>query len=1324
MKYLNIKYKALICAILITSSIEVVSYQTDSNIIDDVQSVHSHIFNLNIRAFAQDSLGNMWIATFHGLNRYNGYEFVQYFYDMNDTLSLSDDLVLSLFLDSSHNLWIGTATCVNRYDFETNSFHKYPATTGDASYIFAFYEDHNHKIWVGTNSGPGWIDPVQHKIIMEDSENRAVNLFMEDDLQRLWMGLNGSMGLAYKNEISWRYLTVPGNRSVTSLYCDPQGIWWLGTDAGLVLFDPINQTFKEPPEPCRQNSLLNNTQINFIKEINPLIIIIGTQSQGIFKYDILTQTLLHNEPHQLCILGSNQLLSCYIDRQDNVWIGSFDRGFSVWKRYMDFFDPDPVLSNAFKNKFVTRILEDKFGNLWISTRYHGLFHYSASGKLTQYNAQNSKLFKDHNYLIESVFIDSQNILWIGLSEELLKCRFTGDGQLSIIERKDIKGVGAMAEDKNGRLWVGAISGLYRLTTDRQHIELKPVYMGNVPEVCTLSSGDLLFSSYGSGIFRIAADNEQVEKFIVPESIANRCITIFEDSRGQLWFGSYGNGLLFLATDRFQILTRNNGLPSNDVLCFREDRQGDVWISTSYGISRFRTADNKIVNYFSGDGILGNQFHEKAGLRHSDGRIFFTGNHGLSFFNPAAVLPNKFPPQIHFTDLKIMNRSVKPADKGSVLTKSIAFTNHITLNHKNTVVSFDYSGIDFLAPEKLRYVYKLEGFDKDWNYVGNFRRATYSNLSRGEYRFVVKAINDDGIESPHPAILHITVKPAPWFSWQAIIMYLSVLIAGIFWLFRLLFRMKLNKQLLEMEHCERQREKQTAEMKMSFFTNISHELRTPLTLISAPLEQLLKQTTLDAYNTKLLTTISRNVQRLLRLTNQLLDFRKMESGIQPLKVTYTDIMTCINSVKELFIYKAVEKQMNLTFEPHVAQLQMWIDTDKLEKILHNLLSNALKYTPQKGCVEIFTQEINGFIEITVSDTGPGIPDDKFDDLFVQFSQITSSPDYCSSGIGLYFTKRLVEAHGGTISAKNQLGGGMAFSFVLPLNDIYANDEKEIKNNVLHTRKNVENNENIPSATPDESTEQRQYNILVVEDNAELIIFIRTMLKDNYHVTCASNGAEAFETAQNETPDLIISDVVMPGISGYQLCELLKQHPALSHVPVILLTAKSSIDAQIEGLEHGADLYICKPFHVDYLLLSIANLLKNRETLREYFSTPQRQSQTTVPIKLNEIDQIFLNKMTELLEAELDNSELNIISVARNLGFSRSGFYRKIKGLTDLTPLDFLRNYRLKRAAEMILEGKISLNEVAEKTGFGTYSYFSLTFKKQFGINPKDYRKKLS
>lgn len=1305
------------------------------------QRESSQISNMNIKAFCQDSLGYMWIATPRGLNRYNGYEFLQYFHDPLDSTSLSNDFVHALFIDSSHRLWIGTSTGVDCYNFERNSFKHYPDSEDKPLYVYSFFEDSQKKIWVATVKGVAVIDMGKKQVILQaTTEGENINLFWEDKSKNLWMGLN--KGLAVRKDINnWRYLTLPGNREVKCIYHDPQGTWWLGTNKGIILFDPAFQTFKEPSDILKKNYLLNNIQVNFIKEISPLKLLIGTGSQGIFLYDIPSQTLMHNEPSQLTSINSTQLLSCYIDRDQNVWIGSFDKGFIVWNNCLNYFNSDQRLSNSFKNKFVTRIVEDSFGNLWIGTRYRGLFHYAHPGKFTGFNNQNSELFINDNNVIESLFIDSDNRIWIGLTNGLIIAKISQKGEIKILSRKSLNGVGSIKEDSTGNYWIGSPNGLYKMKRDDPALKPKLIYSGNIPDICILNTDSLIFSSYDEGIYLLNSK----EKVPVPASISTKnitsvtkhCITIFKDKHNGLWMGSYGAGFMYMSPNYkdYRIFDKRQGLPSNDVLCFEEDNQGDMWMSTSYGISRFRMSDSTFINYFSSDGTLGNQYHEKAGLRHTDGRIFFAGNHGLTFFNPMADTPIKSPPTINLTDLKILNRSIKPSSK-SILEKNVSFVDKITLNHKQTVISIDYTGIDFLFTNKLNYAYKLEGFDKNWNFVGNYRRATYSNLKPGEYTFKVKAINGVGLESNYPATIKIKVNPAPWFSWPAWLAYIFIFITSSYLIFRLILNAKINKSQLETEHREREREKQISEMKMNFFTNISHEFRTPLTLISAPLEQLLASKKFDPQSSHLLNTISRNVHSMLRLINQLLDFNRMEGGMLDLQVQQTDIIHFIRNIEEVFFESANGKQIALDFIPHTPSLTIWVDTDKIEKILYNLLSNALKFTPQKGKVEITTRELrqqeafqkyaignNTYLEITVSDTGPGIPKNKLQELFIRYRQIDSQsgrkPDYSGSGIGLHYTKRLVETHHGNIKAILKDEKGMAFSFILPLGDVYPESNK------LVPKENYSIKTGTATTQTDENINEKKhgYTILIAEDNVGLMDFIRELLEKEYELIEALDGSEAWSLVQSLSPDLILSDVLMPGLSGYELCGNVKQHPQYSHIPVILLTAKSTIDDQLEGLEQGADAYICKPFNVDYLLLTIKNLFKSRAQLRKYLSTPRLldEKQVVNPVTLNAHDQKFMDNLTRILEEELANPDLNIDTIARNLGFSRTGFYRKMKGLCDMSPSDFFRTYRLKRAAEMIRENSLSLNEIATYTGFNFYPHFSKLFKKQFGVPPKDYLK---
>ncbi len=1306
------------------------------------QKLSTRVSYLNIQSFCQDSLGYMWIATLHGLNRYNGYEFHQYFYDPKDSTSLDNDMVFALFIDSFHRLWVGTLTGVNCYDFKHNRFIRYENKQTYRSNVYSFYEDHAGNIWAATHFGLALLDTVHNLIQFPFSTNCIVHSVWEDNSQRLWMGTNRGLALC-KNYSLLEFYPLPGNRQVTSkVFIDPNGKWWLGTDAGLVCFDPVSRTFEQLPAACLEHPKLARSQINFIQETDQLKLLIGTKSQGLFQYDIISQTLHNNNPWRLNEFQSSELLCCYVDRNNNVWIGSYDKGFTVWNKSLEFFNSENQLTNLIKNKFVTRIIEDRFGNLWLGTRYHGLFLYTPSGKVTVYNANNTKLFHENNP-IESLFIDSKDRIWIGLPNQLIVGSISANGQILLPEQKGIEQVRMMKEDQYGHLWIGSWNGLIRINSDlTPDNQPKRIYQGNIPDFYVGDSGDLIFSSYGEGIYFLAKDDTIPMIIEVPEIArlaAQTCVTLFGDSHGKIWAGSYGHGMICLAEDTCLIYTKENGLPNNNVLCFQEDQVGCLWISTSNGISKFDPEKKSFTNYSINDGTLGNQYHEKGGLSHSDGRIFFTGNHGLTFFNPMAEMPVQSPPNIILEDLKILNQSVQPRPDNSTLPMSIAYVSKITLNHRQSVFSIDYSGIDFISPDKLTYAYKLEGFDENWSYVGNFRRATYSNLPAGKYFFYVKAINRDGVGSTRLAGVQITVKPAPWFTWQALALYIITFLSAVYFLFHLIFKVKMNRQLLEMEHNERLREQEISDMKMNLFTNISHELRTPLTLISAPLEQLTSQNEFSEPNKKLLSTITRNVASMLRLINQLLDFRIIENGTMSLQVQKSDMIKLIQNILELYLYSAEKKQINLVFKPHTTNSIFWVDTDKLEKILQNLLSNALKHTPVKGSIRVTTNIIDktsavnkypeitdsncdSYFEVEVTDSGPGIPESRLGELFQRYRRINGpsglKPDYGGSGIGLHYTKHLVETHKGQIIARNQSYGGMTFSFILPAIDVYSDKEKKICGDIIQTD---ENNELI---TPDRENQiKKQYTVLVVEDNTELLEFIKKILIPHYQVLEATDGDEGWEIVKNKMPDLVLSDVVMPGLSGYQLCGKIKSHPEFSHIPVILLTAKSTPQDQIEGLEIGADIYICKPFYVDYLLLTIKNLFNARDKLRLYYSTPQVKAQEHIPIpvKLSEYDQKMMNKLIIVLEENLSNPDINIDYLAKDLGLSRASFYRKMKGLMDMNPIDFLRNFRLKKAAEMIQEGSCSLNDISINTGFSSYSYFSKSFKNHFGITPKKYQK---
>ncbi len=1301
-----------------------------------------NLSHLCVRSFCQDSLGYVWIATARGLNRYNGYEFKHFFHDKSDSLSLDNDMIYCVFLDSQHQLWVGTSTGINRYDFAHDRFlhYKMPRT----QYILSITEDSHGTIWATTTSGLGIIDQQNRCVEMvsdESLQSSTVSTLVEDKSGTLWAGTH--KGLASRTGSGWASVALDRDKSVTCICPDPQGIFMLGTSSGITLFDPATSSFLETPTILASNPALTKAYIHFIREIRPLKYLIGTSADGIFLYDALRQTLQQDPPEYTEPLHSREPLCCYVDRQDNVWIGSFDNGFAVINTQHSFFNLDHEIDDTFKDVFSTRIIEDEHQNLWVGTRYRGLWFYGKNHTVKRYNVSNSPIFKADN-LVEELFIDSQNRLWIAGSEQLAAGTYDHNGQISVLRTIPHRGIGSatITEDRAGNIWFGLASGLFVIRNGNLSGKLEKIYSGNISKVYSLSDGRLLFSAFGNDVYSIDAQTMSVSPMKMPSpetsAISRHCVDIFEDSQKRIWFGSYNEGLMYSKGSEYRTLSMADGLPCNDITCIQQDRLGDIWLSTAYGISRI-DRDMAITNYFENDGTKGNLFHEKASLLRSDGTLFFTGNHGLTFFDPQILTRNDRRSPVVIEDLKIKNESVIPAEKGSVLKRNISYTDGITLSHKHSVITIDYSGIDFLTSRKLTYAYKLEGFDEKWNFVGEYRRASYSNFTPGDYVFHVKAFNGDGLESSVPATLRITVKPAPWATWWAWSIYILLLAAAILFFTNLRIKIRLQQERLELEANEHKREQDVNEMKMTFFTNISHELRTPLTLISAPTQQLMRLIDPESPAGKLLTTIHRNCSQLRRLMDQLLDFRKMEDGMLSLKIVHADIAAELETIIRSYRIVAAEKNISVVFSPQERPLKIWYDPDKIEKIMHNLLSNAMKYTPENGRIEIVAEERSimdiherykiespqeRYLEISVSDNGPGVPEDKLNELFVRYRQIESpaglKPDYTGSGIGLHYTLRLVEMHHGKIVAELRKPTGLRFSFILPSGDVYRPEEKA-EAGISETGGELETAADIDRTPELRDARKHEYTILIAEDNTELMIYFRQMLGEEYNVIEATDGARAWEILQSECPDLILSDVVMPGLSGYELCARVKQHPDLSHIPVILLTAKTSMPEQIEGLTHGADAYVCKPFNVEYLLLLIGNQFRNRSKLRSYyFSSRSKTAQKELPVRLNAFDRKFMDKLMELLEKSLSNMDLNIDDIASELAFSRTSFYRKLKGLTNMAPADFIRVYRLRRAAEMIEEGSWNLYEVAENVGFSNYTHFSVIFKKHFGVSPKDYR----
>ena len=814
--------------------------------------------------------------------------------------------------------------------------------------------------------------------------------------------------------------------------------------------------------------------------------------------------------------------------------------------------------------------------------------------------------------------------------------------------------------------------------------------------------------------------------------------MYQDETGIVWIGTVANGLLKFDPST-QSLEHIYGAPCLDITSIEEDRHGNLWISTQYGLGKYDRSVDKFINWYASDGIGGNQFYDRASCRLSDGTLVFGGTHGLTVFDPMDVTAHH-DIEVYFEDLKVHNRLMRPG-MDECLDKALTYGPDIVLAHDQNSFSISFAALEYGEYERVEYMYMLDGFDSHWIDAHNNREAYYSNIPAGKYEFKVRIMNSDESIVIAENSISVTVRPSLWFSWWAFMLYALIFSVAASLILKVHRQLdSVNKEKLR-EQQEKEYERKINRMNMDFFANISHEFRTPLTMISGPVTQLQQSEEMTVENKRLLNIVQRNIRRMLRLVNQLLDFNKMENDTLKLQVKAIDVIEQLKNLADIFKVTADEK--NVIFRTYGLEdsLTMWADDDKLDKICFNLLSNAMKFTQTGGKVEFSIDVISReealhifqlsskdvdsrWVKIVVKDSGPGIPADQLDKIFERYyqleNQMRGSYNW-GTGIGLYFARTLAIMHHGYLKAGNRTTGpGAVFTLILPLSDMsYGEAEKCLAEDAGLTTpfkiRSVKYTE-----LPISSDDQERKKVLIVDDDADVIHYMKELLSPRFEVMSRFDVDSAYVLMKEEAPDVVISDVVMPGKTGYELCRQIKENIQLSHIPVILLTAKSTVADQVEGLGCGADAYVTKPFEPEYLLALIDSQLRNREKIR----TMLVESTDVTGLEENTLspqDSAFMNELYLLMENEMSNSELDIMRMTEMLHISRTKFYYKVKGLTGENPSAFFKRYKLNRAAQLLKERKYNISEIADMTGFSTLSHFSTSFKKQFGVSPSEYVK---
>jgi len=1117
---------------------------------------------------------------------------------------------------------------------------------------------------------------------------------------------------------------------------------------------------------------LNAKVITSIVEADDGLIWITADHGGINvldKKDFKITYLLNREDDPTSLRENSVFL--YKDIFGIMWAGTFKKGVSYYhKNIIRFplyrhFASDPG-SLSFND--VYKFIEDKHGNLWIGTNGGGLIYFNrTTGRFTQYKHDPGNTNSLSNDIIVDLCVGYDQKLWIGTYFGGLDCF---DGTKFIHYKHDDKVTTSIAddrvwsvlEDSSHRLWIGTFAGGLEIFDRSKKIFYHPFKQSEIrsPMITAMfedKRGNIWTGGY-FGVDVILKNGKGVTHYISNGGDANNLVdnnvnSINEDSRGLMWIATSGGLSVFNPkTNNFTSLTKKNGLPANSISKTLEDNKGTMWVSTSNGLSHVTLTPKgngfnfHFENFDETDGLQGREFNMNSALKTHSGELIFGGVDGFNIFDPESLEPNVNKPKLIFTDFQLFNKSVSANEAINghvVLSKVISLTNNIVLNHSENIFSIEFAALDFFNPGKVKYQYMLEGFDKGWvNADNRIRKANYTNLDAGDYVFMVRASNTAGAWNPDYISVKIKVLPPFWKSTFAYVVY-TLLFLGILLLIRQRGIQKIRRQfvaekekqeaklLIEQERQEVKRMQDLDQLKTKFLTNVSHEFRTPISLIMAPVEKML--TRADQEQKQQLGMIGKNARRLLNMVNQLLDFRKME--VQELKLHSKpgDMVKFINEIYLSFTDIAEQKEINFIFDTSVDSLFTDFDHDKIERILFNLLSNAFKFTLPGGQVSLLlnvdNQTGDAPLEIKVIDTGIGIPPEKQSKIFERFFQhdIPESMINQGSGIGLAITHEFVKMHGGELTVESEPDHGSCFTVKLPF-VIYAGPETNV---VVAEEADMANRDGESHSEIKTVIKQQRANkkpvVLLVEDNDDFRFYLKDNLKDVFFLIEASNGREGWQKALSQHPDIIVSDISMPEMTGIELCKKLKNDKRTSHIPVVLLTALTGDEEQIKGLEIGANDYMTKPFNFEILLSKIKNILTLRDTYKRTYKKQMDVQLQETPLQ-NE-DEKLLRSIVEYIESNILNESLSVEELSRKMNMSRGSLYNKVLALTGKSPVEFIRSIRLKKAVYLLENSQMTISQICYEVGFNTPKYFTKLFKDEYKTLPSAYvnsirQKKLS
>lgn len=1355
----------------------------------DFVNIKEGISKVGIYTIIQDNLGFIWLGTNGaGLYRYDGISYASYKYIIDDSTSLSSSLVLCSYLDSKNRLWFGTEDGLNLYDRDNDRFKRIPSSAFNAENdvnisVESLNEDTNGNLFIGTldlglfkmNLKESTIEKVLSKETLEAiplnikaikiDKSGKVYTATDRGIKEYDYKTNTLRPSVFRNKKGDVFI----QNAIESLIIDEQTNLWIGTKTdGLIKVSTIETSNNEPVFKIDNFPFSTNQFLSLIDLKNGTLLC-GVENDGLYHIDI-NGNILNNyqagKTNNSSVL-SNSIWSLYLDSDERIWLGYYNKGVSVYDKLYDKFNEIKSLSqvpNSLQHVSVTAIEQDDNDKLWIGMDGGGIDildkHTNEFIHINSGNQIYSGLTSDY---IEALLIDSNEALWAGSWDKGLFSLKKGSKKFTNYTIKNTKGalssntILTIDEDSEGLIWIGSYdSGLHSFnpkTEEFTHYNFGSFLTNRLANIeirkVVIDSNDDIWIATGIGLFKIEKQTNNKLAVIpmrdkMPEKFNNHnssdnILSIFESADRSIWIGTRGAGMCKYdyKTDTFIWHNKLNGLVEENVNGIEEDVDGNIWLAGNSGITKLNVTNNTFTNYTNNDGLLSNDYNINSAFRDKDGFLYFGNFQGIDYFNPLNIKVNTNVPSLYLTEFKLFNENVIPSQKESPLKKVISKTDSLTLNSEQSVFTIEYSSINYTRPEENEYAYYLEGYESSWNYVGKKRSATYTNLDPGDYTFKLKAANNDGIWNESPLHLEITILPPWWKTVWAILSYVLLLLLGVFLLNKITQSRIKDKQLVENERNNRLLEKELNEKKLQFFTNISHEFRTPLSLIIGPLEDIIKNDS-TSFSERIKNkhyTIHKNTNRLYRLINELLDFRKLDLDKVRIKVKELNLMSFTKNVINHFNEEAFIKNIHVSIDTDIQDITVYADEGMLEKMIFNILSNAFKVTSEGGAITIDLSSKDDLvdlplandkekikaIEIAISDTGPGLKEEQIEKIFERFYQVDNlnKTYYGSTGIGLEVVQNFVKLHKGKIKVTSEVGTGTTFTIVLPASsEYYSKDDMLIEKTEDDVKKESFVIPTINTETSTIVTEEvnvSSHTLLIVEDNTELRNYLKNELKNQYKILLAKNGNEGLQMAKEFLPDIIMTDVIMPEMDGFMFCKHIKSDIKTSHIPLLMLTAKTTIENRMEGIENGADAYMVKPFDMGLLKLRLSQLITSRQLIfNKYFNVISDFDTNNT----TSMDKEFIEKVLSYINESIGDPDLNVESLASQLNLSRSQFYRKIKALTNQTANEFIRNIRLLKSKQMIEMGNNNISEVCYKVGFSSPSYFTKCFKSYFGVLPKE------